>query len=111
MSTDLMAMGTGLADQMSRYSCLTLPVGILFGTADRILDARVHGAAMADKIAHVHLEFIENGGHMMPIIAPRRTADFIRRIAARVESPEALVQCQPSTNTRDLPETTGPFSN
>jgi pimeloyl-ACP methyl ester carboxylesterase len=91
-STDLMALGTELAGLANRYHRLTLPVGILFGSADRILDSRFHGAAMVDKVAGLYLEIIQNGGHMSPICAPRRTADFIRHMAAQAESAASLAQ-------------------
>jgi pimeloyl-ACP methyl ester carboxylesterase len=83
-STDLMALGQDLVNLADRYQRLTVPTGILFGSADRILDPEVHGAAMADKVAGLHLEFIEGGGHMTPITAPQRTSEFIRRMADRV---------------------------
>jgi pimeloyl-ACP methyl ester carboxylesterase len=92
MSTDLMALGSELTELANRYQRLTLPVGILFGAADRILDSQFHGVAMAAKVAGLDLELIENGGHMTPITAPCRTADFIRRMAGRVESAAAIAQ-------------------
>jgi pimeloyl-ACP methyl ester carboxylesterase len=92
MSTDLMALGSELRQLASRYPRLTLPVGVLFGAADRILDSHFHGAAMAGKIAGLDLELIESGGHMTPICDPRRSGDFIRRIAARVGSESTLAE-------------------
>jgi pimeloyl-ACP methyl ester carboxylesterase len=83
MSTDLMALGE-LRGLVTRYGQLTLPLGILFGSADRVLDPAVHGAAMADKVAGLHLEFIEGGGHMTPVTASQRSSEFIRRMAARI---------------------------
>ena len=39
-----------LTDMPARYESLTLPVGILYGTDDRILDPAVHGKALAEKL-------------------------------------------------------------
>jgi len=92
MSTDLMAVGDELTKLAGRYERLTLPVGILFGSADRILDARMHGVAMADKVKGLHLDVIEGGGHMAPITAPARTAAFIRHMAVRMRRTPVLAE-------------------
>jgi pimeloyl-ACP methyl ester carboxylesterase len=94
MSTDLMSMGTELTDLVNRYGGLCVPVGVLFGTGDRILDVQAHGASMSGKVPDLYLEYIENGGHMMPLIAPHRTADFIRRMA------QATPRAAPRTNSQ-----------
>jgi pimeloyl-ACP methyl ester carboxylesterase len=90
MSTDLVALGEELTNLSKRYGRLEVPVGILFGSADRILDPRLHGFPMADKVDGLHLEVIEGGGHMSPITAPGRTADFIRLMAARIPRASVL---------------------
>jgi pimeloyl-ACP methyl ester carboxylesterase len=80
-SSDIVVINDVLPGYASRYSSLDKPLGILFGTADRLLDYRKHGQAMASCLA-LDLELIE-GGHMLPITAPDRCAALIRRIAAR----------------------------
>jgi pimeloyl-ACP methyl ester carboxylesterase len=84
-SRDLMAAADGveLVGMEARYQHLTVPVGVLFGTADQILDATKHGAAMATKVAGLDLELIEDAGHMIVITAPDRSAKFITRMARR----------------------------
>ena len=84
MSTDLIALGEDLASLSDRYHHLRQPIGILFGSADRILDPRLHAEALRRKIPDLHLEFIENGGHMTPITSPQRTARFIEHMAAQM---------------------------
>lgn len=79
-SSDLLAVNNGFAEMTRRYPSLSVPVGILFGRGDRLLDYRLHGQAMKEKIPNLHLEVVE-GGHMLPITAPDLVADFIRRIA------------------------------
>jgi pimeloyl-ACP methyl ester carboxylesterase len=63
-----------------RYPTLSLPVGILFGKGDNLLNYRVHGQATNDQIPGLDLELME-GGHMLPVTAPEAVADFIRRMA------------------------------
>ena len=79
-SSDLLAVNNGFAEMTRRYPALSVPVGILFGRGDRLLDYRLHGQALKEKIPNLHLEVVE-GGHMLPITAPDLVADFIRRIA------------------------------
>ena len=83
-STDLVASIDDLPAMVARYPSLQVPVGILYGTGDRILDHVANGRAQVGKIPDLDLELIENGGHMIPVTAPERTTAFIRRIAARI---------------------------
>jgi pimeloyl-ACP methyl ester carboxylesterase len=71
-SRDLMATMEDLAHMQERYQRLTIPIGVLFGTGDRLLDPAKHGAAMATKVAGLDLELIEGGGHMVPISSADR---------------------------------------
>jgi pimeloyl-ACP methyl ester carboxylesterase len=82
-STDLVAANDDMADMVARYGTLDVPVAVLFGRDDRILDHRVHGEAMTARNAAFRVEVIE-GGHMLPITAPDRSADFIRSAARDV---------------------------
>ena len=84
-STELTA---GLTDpdietMPERYASLTIPVGILYGRDDRILDWRSQGEAMTRKIPSLDFELVD-GGHMLPVTQPDVCAGFIRRIAARM---------------------------
>jgi pimeloyl-ACP methyl ester carboxylesterase len=81
-STDLVAT-QGEQGEPARYEELTVPVGILFGAGDRILDPVVHGEAFAAKVKGAELELIEGGGHMIPVTSADRTAAFIARMAGR----------------------------
>jgi pimeloyl-ACP methyl ester carboxylesterase len=83
-SRDLMATMEDLAHMQERYQRLTIPIGVLFGTGDRLLDPAKHGAAMATKVAGLDLELIEGGGHMVPISSADRAVTLIARMAQRV---------------------------
>jgi hypothetical protein len=68
------------AEMTRRYPSLSMPIGILFGKGHRLLDYRLHGQAMKEKIPNLHLQVVE-GGHMLSKTGPDLVAHFIRRIA------------------------------
>jgi pimeloyl-ACP methyl ester carboxylesterase len=80
-STDFMAARREFAPVVAQYDALRVPVGIIYGTEDRILDYRVHGEGMRARVPHLDLELVEGAGHMIPITTPERVAAFVRRIA------------------------------
>jgi len=88
-STDLVATHQELAEMPARYKDLTVPVGILYGAADRILDPKVHGKGLAGKVADADLELIEGGGHMILITSADRAAAFVARMAQRAAAAES----------------------
>ena len=67
---------------------LTLPIGILFGDSDRVLDPEVHGKGFAAKVKGAELEIVAGGGHMIPVTSADRTVAFITRMARRVVTAE-----------------------
>ncbi|MGB0084708.1 MAG: alpha/beta hydrolase [Rhodomicrobiaceae bacterium] len=81
-SLDLVSANADLWDMVKRYPALSLPVSILYGTDDRVLDYRTHGLAMKDRLPAVDVE-LTGGGHMLPLAAPDLTADFIRKAARK----------------------------
>ena len=81
-STDLVAVPEDLPGIMQRYGTMQLPVSILFGRSDRILNPRDQGEALAAAVPGAQLTLVD-GGHMLPLTAPDRTAQFIREAAAR----------------------------
>lgn len=82
-STDLVALRHDLRQIEARYGELEVPVGILFGSADRVLAWRHHGLAMEERIAGLDLEIAEGVGHMPQYAVTERVVAFIRRIAER----------------------------
>jgi surfactin synthase thioesterase subunit len=64
---------------------LSVPVDILFGRSDRILDHRLHGEATAGTSARVHLTLVD-GGHMLPVTQPEATIVWLQSVAARMPS-------------------------
>ncbi|WP_175805020.1 alpha/beta fold hydrolase [Burkholderia ambifaria] len=80
-ATDLLSAPVDLPAMERRYADLTLPVDVLYGRADPILNWRVHGEALANKSARVRLTVVE-GGHMLPVTIPDATADWLLEVAA-----------------------------
>ncbi len=79
-STDMTAVNLDLEGMVERYATLQVPVRILYGTNDEVLDHRIHGEGMKGKSSQVRVEFVE-GGHMLPVTAADLTAKFIRATA------------------------------
>jgi pimeloyl-ACP methyl ester carboxylesterase len=88
-SEDLAGVAGEMPAIVERYASLRVPVGILYGTGDRVLDHRRHGVDAAAIIPGAELELID-GGHMLPLTAPDRSADLVRRVARRaIDEPYA----------------------
>jgi pimeloyl-ACP methyl ester carboxylesterase len=83
-STDMVAVNDDLPSMVLRYSTLNMPVSILFGAEDRILDYSSHGTALQAKLAGAELKLIPGRGHMLPVTAPEETAEWIRATARKL---------------------------
>jgi pimeloyl-ACP methyl ester carboxylesterase len=90
-SAELMATEADLVEMPARYKDLTVPVGILFGTGDRILNPVAQGKALATKVEGAELELIEGGGHMIPLTSADRVAAFVVHMARRAAEAENKV--------------------
>jgi len=87
-STDLMAVSDVLPGYVERYKSLSIPMGMLYGKGDRLLDYRRHGDTMKATCPSLDLEVME-GGHMLPITVPDRCAAVVRRVAERQRGAQA----------------------
>jgi pimeloyl-ACP methyl ester carboxylesterase len=88
-SRDLTAKEDVLAALPGRYHELKVPIGIIYGAQDRILDPSVHGQGLAAARPDADFELIEGGGHMILIASADRCAAFIARMAQRIIGTEA----------------------
>jgi pimeloyl-ACP methyl ester carboxylesterase len=79
---DLAAIPDDLTGMVPRYSTMRLPVSILYGRGDGILNPQTQGEALAAELPGAELSLVP-GGHMLPITMPDRVAQFIREAAAR----------------------------
>ena len=82
-STDLVALRHDMPSVEARHGEIAVPCGILFGSADRVLNHRRHGLAMQGRIEGLDLEIADGIGHMPQYAETARVVAFIRRIAAR----------------------------
>ncbi|MER8571490.1 alpha/beta fold hydrolase [Mesorhizobium sp. M1338] len=85
-SSDVVAVEQDLGRIEQRYGEIVMPAGILFGTADRVIDIRTHGEPMQDKIETLDFESVGGLGHMPQFNEPDRVIAFIKRLAARAFS-------------------------
>lgn len=77
-SRDLVALEPVLPQLEQSYTALQMPVRILYGRDDRILDPGEQGQAMVDRIPGAQLELVD-GGHMLPLTQPQLCSEFVRR--------------------------------
>ncbi len=81
-SADLVGANDAAAEIARRRGELDLPVEILFGSGDAILDPAHHGDEAAAAIRGARLERIE-GGHMIPYTRPEVVAAWVEGAAER----------------------------
>jgi pimeloyl-ACP methyl ester carboxylesterase len=81
-SADITDINEQIAAMMPRYSSLRLPVDMLFGREDAILDPAVNGESLAAMLPTLRLALCE-GGHMLPITQPQLVSDWLDSVHAR----------------------------
>ena len=79
-SRDLQALQAHMPALAAHYGGLRIPIRVLFGRSDRILDWTLNGQGLIDKVAGAELVLVD-GGHMLPVTMPELTADFIHATA------------------------------
>jgi pimeloyl-ACP methyl ester carboxylesterase len=84
-SSDLQALPDSLPQVQERYASLRVPVSVLYGKDDRILDWKTNGQALVDKVPGARLELVE-GGHMLPVTQVEVTAEFIEAAVQELAS-------------------------
>ncbi|WP_191488024.1 alpha/beta fold hydrolase [Pseudomonas sp. FEN] len=84
-SSEVATMNNDLPEMVRRYPQLTLPVGLIYGSGDRVLSYRKHGESMLGKLPGLRLEIIEGAGHMLPVTAAEPVADLVRDIARQAK--------------------------
>ena len=80
-SRDFVRSADDLPAMARQYTNLRVPVRILYGTQDRILDPDLHGSSLVARYPQMALELMD-GGHMIPVTRPDQCAPFIRRASA-----------------------------
>lgn len=76
---DYLASGNSLGFMLKGYANLQVPVDILFGRQDQVLNMAEHGEALVAKHPAIKLHVID-GGHMLPLTHIPQSAAFIRKV-------------------------------
>ena len=87
-SQDMVAVEDDLPGQQERYGDLQLPVSILYGDGDEILDWRMQGEGLKAKVPQAQLTVVPGAGHMLPVTQAAATAAWLdgtaRTVFARI---------------------------
>jgi pimeloyl-ACP methyl ester carboxylesterase len=81
-STEMMTVADELAAMVPRYPSLKLPVDVIFGRQDSILDYRIHGERLVATLPNATLHVVE-GGHMIPVTMADTIVNLIRQAATQ----------------------------
>jgi len=79
-STDLNSVPGDLALLQTGYASLAMPVHVLFGRQDRILNWRTHGEEWVARVPGARLTLIA-GGHMLPVTQVQACIAWIEGVA------------------------------
>jgi pimeloyl-ACP methyl ester carboxylesterase len=82
-ASDIVAIEKDLGEIEARYGEIRMPVALMFGTADRVLDHKRHALPMRDKVAGLDFELADGQGHMLQFTANDRVTELIKRMAAK----------------------------
>lgn len=79
-TADLRGAAEDLANLVERYSELSVPIRVLFGRGDTILNPDIHGRGLESIVPDLQLDVVD-GGHMIPVTYPEVTAHWISEAA------------------------------
>jgi len=94
-SSEIALVNDFLPDMVKRYPQLTLPIGLIYGARDKVLDFRQHGQALADKVPGLKLQLVEGRGHMLPITATARVVEAVLNVAKRARPAQTATVLHP----------------
>src|SRR5437588_2616566 len=106
---DTATMGSAVAAMQRRYRELRMPVVIIAGTKDRIIDHRKHSVWLHQEIAQSALRPVPGVGHMLHYAVPEQVVDAIEASFGNptpLRSAEGTVERPQSAS----PETVAPAS-
>jgi pimeloyl-ACP methyl ester carboxylesterase len=81
-SEDMTTVPDELASMTPRYPSLTIPVDVIFGRQDPILDYQLHGERLAAALPNATLHLVE-GGHMIPVTAADQVVNWVKQATER----------------------------
>jgi pimeloyl-ACP methyl ester carboxylesterase len=77
-SKDMVTIPDEVALLTPRYPSLAIPVDIIFGRQDPILDYQVHGERLAAALPNARLRVVD-GGHMIPVTVADQIVNWIKQ--------------------------------
>jgi pimeloyl-ACP methyl ester carboxylesterase len=84
-AADTALMAPGAAELRGRYGQLRMPVAIMAGSADEIVDVDGHAQRLHAEIPGSELRLIDGGGHMIHHLVPREVVELIRLTDRRAD--------------------------
>jgi pimeloyl-ACP methyl ester carboxylesterase len=81
-SADIVDINEQMAALLARYAELKVPVDILFGRDDAVLDPKLNGEDLTGVLPTMRLTLCE-GGHMLPITRPDLVSAWLDSVFAR----------------------------
>jgi pimeloyl-ACP methyl ester carboxylesterase len=85
-SEDLHGAAPSLPALLPHYAGLRMPISILYGREDRVLDYRANGEAFVARVPDARLTLV-TGGHMLPVTAVDTSVEFVRNAALQLRTP------------------------
>jgi len=82
-SEDLTSARASVNSLLGREGDVSVPIGILYGAEDNLLDPSLHGEKFAE-LSGADLKLLKGRGHMIPLTAPKLCADYIQDMAKRI---------------------------
>jgi pimeloyl-ACP methyl ester carboxylesterase len=76
---DMLAISREMAAIPPSYPTLAIPVSVLFGRQDAVLNYETHGEQFVAALPRGNLHVLEGGGHMILVTQPDHVADLIRQ--------------------------------
>lgn len=82
-AADLLAIEDDLPAQQAGYGEVRVPIYMLYGKGDQVLDWRVHGEGLKARLPQLQLTVVD-GGHMLPVTQAEATAAWLDGVARQV---------------------------
>lgn len=82
-STDMHAVPLDIEAMVARYGELQLPMGVLYGDRDGVLQHDLHIQALTQPHPELYVEILEGVGHMPPVSHADESVAFVRSMIAR----------------------------
>ncbi|MDA8870168.1 alpha/beta hydrolase [Rhizobiaceae bacterium] len=79
-SMDFTSLFDTMPSMVERYDELEVPIAVIIGTRDFLLDYREHGVEQGERYGW-DVQLLEGRGHMIPVTAPDEVAAYVARHA------------------------------